>query len=237
MDCGRGLVIESNQGYSSLSYEKKDLIIKHILVCENFVDMRIVLFLVEIVHVVIAVDDHTARFKATVVLLLLKLCRTICSCKFWWKGKHFASPCLSVAFQWRSWSQVVVKARLPSGKNPVHQLILIIANCRFHEKVYFKNLPREKNKKVKEVIMLLHGLLYKMQENLWCCFRNRRMIAFILLDSPQEPIMHLMVLYIFSIAPGFRLNVCTFSCKAFQVSVVLLVLSEACFEGQTLTFK
>ncbi|KAL0926116.1 hypothetical protein M5K25_004508 [Dendrobium thyrsiflorum] len=28
----------------------------------------------------------------------------------------------------------VVKAGLPSGKNPVHQLILIIANCRFHEK-------------------------------------------------------------------------------------------------------
>ncbi|KAI0525241.1 hypothetical protein KFK09_004634 [Dendrobium nobile] len=34
---------------------------------------RIVLFLIEIVLVVIAVDEHKARFKATVILFLLKL--------------------------------------------------------------------------------------------------------------------------------------------------------------------
>ncbi|XP_020701231.1 midasin isoform X3 [Dendrobium catenatum] len=73
----------------------------------------------------------------------------------------------------------VIKARSPSGQNPIHQLILIIADGKFHEK-----------------------------ENLRRCVRNvlnrKRMIAFILLDSPQESITDLM---------------------------------EACFEGQTLTFK
>lgn len=29
----------------------------------------------------------------------------------------------------------VMKARTPSGQNPLHQLILIIADGRFHEKV------------------------------------------------------------------------------------------------------
>ncbi|KAG1362520.1 Midasin [Cocos nucifera] len=61
----------------------------------------------------------------------------------------------------------VAKARTPSGQNPLHQLILIIADGRFHEK-----------------------------ENLKRCVRNvlnrKRMIAFILLDSPQESIMDLM---------------------------------------------
>lgn len=30
----------------------------------------------------------------------------------------------------------VVKARLPSGRNPLQQLVLIIADGRFHEKVH-----------------------------------------------------------------------------------------------------
>lgn len=39
----------------------------------------------------------------------------------------------------------VVKARSPSGQNPMHQLILIIADGRFHEKVSFPN-SSQKNK-------------------------------------------------------------------------------------------
>ncbi|XP_020093830.1 midasin isoform X2 [Ananas comosus] len=58
----------------------------------------------------------------------------------------------------------VSKSRMPSGQNPLHQLILIISDGRFHEK-----------------------------ENLRRCVRDllnrRRMIAFILLDSPQDSIM------------------------------------------------
>ncbi|KAG0489307.1 hypothetical protein HPP92_008118 [Vanilla planifolia] len=61
----------------------------------------------------------------------------------------------------------VAKARTPCGQNPLQQLILIIADGRFHEK-----------------------------ENLRRCIRNvlnrKRMIAFILLDSPRESIMDLM---------------------------------------------
>lgn len=60
----------------------------------------------------------------------------------------------------------VMKARLPSGQNPLHQLILIIADGRFHGK-----------------------------ESLKRCVRNvlnrKRMVAFILLDSPKESIMDL----------------------------------------------
>ncbi|XP_073008545.1 midasin isoform X3 [Typha latifolia] len=61
----------------------------------------------------------------------------------------------------------VANSRMPSGQNPLHQLILIIADGRFHEK-----------------------------ENLRRCVRDllnrKRMIAFILLDSPRESIMDLM---------------------------------------------
>ncbi|KAJ3682433.1 hypothetical protein LUZ60_015006 [Juncus effusus] len=61
----------------------------------------------------------------------------------------------------------VAKSRTPSGQNPLEQLILIIADGRFHEK-----------------------------ENLRRCVRDalsrKRMVAFILLDSPQESIMDLM---------------------------------------------
>ncbi|CAJ1950871.1 unnamed protein product [Sphenostylis stenocarpa] len=60
----------------------------------------------------------------------------------------------------------VVKARLPSGHNPLQQLVLIIADGRFHEK-----------------------------ENLKRCVRDvstgNRMVAFLLLDNSQESIMDL----------------------------------------------
>ncbi|KAJ4774203.1 Midasin [Rhynchospora pubera] len=61
----------------------------------------------------------------------------------------------------------VLRSRMPSGQNPLHQLVLIIADGRFHEK-----------------------------ENLRRCVRDvlsqKRMVAFILLDSPQESIMDMM---------------------------------------------
>ncbi|TKY64312.1 Midasin protein [Spatholobus suberectus] len=60
----------------------------------------------------------------------------------------------------------VAKARLPSGRNPLQQLVLIIADGRFHEK-----------------------------ENLKRCVRDvssgNRMVAFLLLDNSQESIMDL----------------------------------------------
>ncbi|KAL5579519.1 hypothetical protein UlMin_011961 [Ulmus minor] len=60
----------------------------------------------------------------------------------------------------------VAKARLPSGQNPLQQLVLIIADGRFHEK-----------------------------ENLRRCVRDvlskKRMVAFLLLDNPQESIVDL----------------------------------------------
>ncbi|XP_027334240.1 midasin [Abrus precatorius] len=61
----------------------------------------------------------------------------------------------------------VAKARLPSGHNPLQQLVLIIADGRFHEK-----------------------------ENLKRCVRDvstgNRMVAFLLLDNSPESIMDLM---------------------------------------------
>jgi len=58
----------------------------------------------------------------------------------------------------------VMKACLPSGQNPLHQLILIIADGRFHEKEKLKRCVRN-------------------------ILNSKRMVAFILLDSPQESIM------------------------------------------------
>ena len=60
----------------------------------------------------------------------------------------------------------IVKARLPSGQNPLQQLVLIIADGRFHEK---ENLKR----------CVVDAL------------RRKRMVAFLLLDSPEESIMDL----------------------------------------------
>ncbi|KAE8646507.1 midasin [Cucumis sativus] len=61
----------------------------------------------------------------------------------------------------------VTKARLPSGHNPLQQLVLIIADGRFHEKDKLKRYVRD-------------------------ILSRKRMVAFLLLDSPQESIMELM---------------------------------------------
>lgn len=37
----------------------------------------------------------------------------------------------------------VAKARLPSGQNPLQQLVLIIGDGRFHEKVFFHSSDKE----------------------------------------------------------------------------------------------
>jgi midasin len=63
----------------------------------------------------------------------------------------------------------VARSYTPSGQNPLHQLVLIIADGRFHEK---ENLRRS----VRDILS------------------RKRMVAFILLDSPQESIMDMMVL-------------------------------------------
>ncbi|XP_064960659.1 midasin-like isoform X3 [Musa acuminata AAA Group] len=61
----------------------------------------------------------------------------------------------------------VSKARMPSGQNPLNQLVLIIADGRFHEKENLKRCVRD-------------------------VLNRKRLIAFILLDSPQESIEDLM---------------------------------------------
>lgn len=65
----------------------------------------------------------------------------------------------------------VARARTPSGQNPLNQLILIIADGKFHEN----------------------------KEELKRCVRDalnrKRMIAFILLDNPEEPIMEYMQVF------------------------------------------
>ncbi|XP_058077090.1 midasin isoform X2 [Magnolia sinica] len=61
----------------------------------------------------------------------------------------------------------VANARLPTGQNPLQQLVLIIADGRFHEKENLKRCVRD-------------------------VLTRKRMVAFLLLDSPQESIMDLM---------------------------------------------
>ncbi|KAK7311671.1 hypothetical protein RJT34_09956 [Clitoria ternatea] len=61
----------------------------------------------------------------------------------------------------------VAKARLPSGHNPLQQLVLIIADGRFHEKEKLKRYVRDVS-------------------------IGNRMVAFLLLDNSQESIMDLM---------------------------------------------
>ncbi|XP_048233780.1 midasin isoform X2 [Ricinus communis] len=61
----------------------------------------------------------------------------------------------------------VVRARLPSGQNPLQQLVLIIADGRFHEKEKLKHCVRD-------------------------FLSRKRMVAFLLLDNPQESIMDQM---------------------------------------------
>ncbi|KAL7162677.1 hypothetical protein ACSBR2_043041 [Camellia fascicularis] len=61
----------------------------------------------------------------------------------------------------------VANARLPSGQNPLQQLVLIISDGRFHEKENLKRCVRD-------------------------VLTRKRMVAFLLLDSPQESIMDLV---------------------------------------------
>ncbi|KAJ6734341.1 MIDASIN-RELATED [Salix purpurea] len=61
----------------------------------------------------------------------------------------------------------VAKARLPSGQNPLQQLVLILADGRFHEKEKLKRCVRD-------------------------FLSRKRMVAFLVLDSPQESIMDQM---------------------------------------------
>ncbi|KAJ8774196.1 hypothetical protein K2173_009627 [Erythroxylum novogranatense] len=61
----------------------------------------------------------------------------------------------------------VSRSRLPSGQNPLQQLVLIIADGRFHEKEKLKRCVRD-------------------------FLSQKRMVAFLLLDSPDESIMNHM---------------------------------------------
>ncbi|CAM8892451.1 unnamed protein product [Rhodiola kirilowii] len=61
----------------------------------------------------------------------------------------------------------VSNARLPNGQNPLQQLVLIIADGRFHEKKKLRRIVRD-------------------------AMSRRRLIAFLLVDSPEESIMDLM---------------------------------------------
>ncbi|GAB4842595.1 hypothetical protein Ancab_012571 [Ancistrocladus abbreviatus] len=63
--------------------------------------------------------------------------------------------------------EAVASARLPSGQNPLQQLVLIIADGRFHEKEKLRRYVRD-------------------------ALNRKRMVAFLLLDSPEESIMDLM---------------------------------------------
>ncbi|KAL2462441.1 ATPase [Forsythia ovata] len=60
-----------------------------------------------------------------------------------------------------------MNARLPSGYNPLQQLVLIIADGRLHEKEHLKRCVRD-------------------------ILSKKRMVAFLLIDSPHESIMDLM---------------------------------------------
>lgn len=94
----------------------------------------------------------------------------------------------------------VANARLSSGHNPLQQLVLIIADGRFHEKV--PRLMRLKSKllaffQLFKPLIIFPNLNFLCQENLKRYVRDilskKRMVAFLLLDSPQESIMDLMV--------------------------------------------
>ncbi|CAN1795130.1 MDN1 [Linum perenne] len=61
----------------------------------------------------------------------------------------------------------VARARLPSGQNPLEQLVLIIADGRFHEKERLKRCVRD-------------------------FLGQKRMVAFLLLDNPEESVVDQM---------------------------------------------
>ncbi|CAI0419971.1 unnamed protein product [Linum tenue] len=62
----------------------------------------------------------------------------------------------------------VARARLPSGQNPLEQLVLIIADGRFHEKEKLKRCVRD-------------------------FLSQKRMVAFLLLDNPEESVVDQLV--------------------------------------------
>ncbi|KAI3814815.1 hypothetical protein L1987_14460 [Smallanthus sonchifolius] len=61
----------------------------------------------------------------------------------------------------------VINARLPSGQNPLEQLVLIIADGRLHEKENLKRYVRD-------------------------ILSKKRMVAFLLLDNPKESITQVL---------------------------------------------
>ncbi|XP_031485697.1 midasin isoform X2 [Nymphaea colorata] len=79
----------------------------------------------------------------------------------------------------------VINARLPSGQNPLQQLILIIADGRFHEK---ENLRR----RVRDALS------------------QRRMIAFLIVDSPHESIIDVQSVSFLNGSPTFSKYLDTF---------------------------
>ena len=97
----------------------------------------------------------------------------------------------------------VANARLPSGQNPLQQLVLILADGRFIEKVPpMSHLSHEFYQTANILAWYRHPrtfyiFYYQWQENLKRCVRDflsqKRMVAFLLLDSPQESIMDLQV--------------------------------------------
>lgn len=100
----------------------------------------------------------------------------------------------------------VAKARLPSRQNPLQQLVLIIGDGRFHEKVPFLfHIISKRNHYpvswIKYRMVIVHILKFpSTQENLKRWVRDllskKRMVAFLLVDSPQESIVDLKVVLV-----------------------------------------
>ena len=105
----------------------------------------------------------------------------------------------------------IAKARLPSGRNPLQQLVLIIADGRLHERVTF--IFSRCLQAVIAACLVQFSVFYfyfisllklsSVQERLKRCVRDalakNRMIAFLLLDNPENSIMDLMVPILFSL--------------------------------------
>ncbi|KAI8548545.1 hypothetical protein RHMOL_Rhmol07G0280600 [Rhododendron molle] len=82
----------------------------------------------------------------------------------------------------------VANARLPSGQNPLQQLVLIIADGRLHEKATsFCHFDSS------NYAYILQSIWFELPGNLKRCVRDvlsrKRMVAFLLLDSSQESMM------------------------------------------------
>ena len=91
----------------------------------------------------------------------------ICSLTFKQENTIADEPVVDLLTYLNMLDVAVAKARLPSGQNLLQQLVLIIADGRFHEKENLKRCVRD-------------------------ALSRKRMVAFLLLDSPQESIMDLM---------------------------------------------